>query len=149
MLRSRSRKFWKGRGRESEILERSESGIGNFGKVGVGVGYYTSDSATLLKTSKQELNFWCKPRNYKSSKQRSQQESLNKDSSWCLVLSQNKKRCYRQLKHKIFSLTKLGCYVRFVESDPKFYFVSKSLETKISVFRKRIDDFTAWIQPTT
>jgi len=33
------------RSRESEILERPESGVGNFGKVGV--GYFTSDSAIL------------------------------------------------------------------------------------------------------
>jgi len=33
----RSRKFWKG-----------GVGVGNFGKVGVGVGYFTSDSATLV-----------------------------------------------------------------------------------------------------
>jgi len=33
---------------ESEILERSESGVGNFGKVGV--GYFTPDSATLLQS---------------------------------------------------------------------------------------------------
>jgi len=32
--------------KESEILQRSESGVGNFEKVGV--GYFTSDSATLL-----------------------------------------------------------------------------------------------------
>ena len=38
---------------ELEILERSESGVGNFGKVGVGVwvGCFTSNSATLLLTS--------------------------------------------------------------------------------------------------
>jgi len=34
------------RSRESEILERSESGVGNFGKVGV--GNFTSDSTTLI-----------------------------------------------------------------------------------------------------
>jgi len=28
-----------------------QSGVGNFGKVGVGVGYFTSDSATLVSTS--------------------------------------------------------------------------------------------------
>ena len=33
---------------ESEILERSESGGENFGKVGVGVGHFTFDSATLI-----------------------------------------------------------------------------------------------------
>jgi len=43
MLRSRSQKFWKvwGRSWELEILERSETGVG--------VGYFTFDSATLLK----------------------------------------------------------------------------------------------------
>jgi len=34
------------RSRESEILERSESGVGNFGKVEVGT--ITSDSATVV-----------------------------------------------------------------------------------------------------
>jgi len=34
---------------ELEILERSESGVGNFGKVGVGVGYFTSDPSTLVQ----------------------------------------------------------------------------------------------------
>jgi len=38
MLMSRSQKF----------LERSESGVGNFGKAGVGVRCFTSDSATLF-----------------------------------------------------------------------------------------------------
>jgi len=46
MLRSRSQES------ESENLESSEwgVGVGNFGKVGVGVrvGYFTFDSATLL-----------------------------------------------------------------------------------------------------
>jgi len=32
------------------ILLDSESGVGNFGKVGVGVGHFTSDSATLVFT---------------------------------------------------------------------------------------------------
>ena len=50
---------------ESEILEKpesgvgvgnfvkaeSESGVGNLGKVGVGVGYFTSGSATLVSIS--------------------------------------------------------------------------------------------------
>ena len=39
--------------KESEILERSDSGVGNFGKVGVGVGYFISDSATLVDTQKK------------------------------------------------------------------------------------------------
>jgi len=53
-----SRKLWEGRNLEpeSKILERSESGVGvgNCRKVGagVGVGYFTSDSATLLQSSK-------------------------------------------------------------------------------------------------
>jgi len=46
MLRIRSRES------DSEILERPESvsGVGHFGeiRVGVGVGHFTSDSATLL-----------------------------------------------------------------------------------------------------
>ena len=42
MLRNRS---WEP---ESETLERSESGVGNFGKSGAGVGYFTSGSATLV-----------------------------------------------------------------------------------------------------
>jgi len=33
---------------ESEILERSELGVGNFGKVGVEVGYFTSNPTTLI-----------------------------------------------------------------------------------------------------
>jgi len=39
---------------ESEILERSELGVGNFAKSesGIGVGYFTSDSATLVVTSR-------------------------------------------------------------------------------------------------
>ena len=37
--------------KESEILDRPHSGVGNFWKVGVGVGYFTSDSATLFFTS--------------------------------------------------------------------------------------------------
>ena len=43
MLKSRSRES------ESEIFESLESGVGvgNFGKVGVGVGHYPSDSTTL------------------------------------------------------------------------------------------------------
>jgi len=42
--------------KESEVgvgnLGKAESGVevGKFGKVGVGVGYFTSDSATLVKT---------------------------------------------------------------------------------------------------
>jgi len=34
--------------KESGVVNFGKVGFGNFGKVGVGVGYFTSDSATLL-----------------------------------------------------------------------------------------------------
>jgi len=44
------------RSRESEILEISESGVGNFGKV----GYLTSDSASLVVIKNVELQYHMK-----------------------------------------------------------------------------------------
>jgi len=53
---------------ELEILERLESGVGNFGKgrktpylekVEVGVGYFTSDTATLLAATLIVGNLGC------------------------------------------------------------------------------------------
>jgi len=44
---------------ESDISERSESGVGNFetvGKAGVGVGYFISVSATLPHNAACKLN---------------------------------------------------------------------------------------------
>ena len=69
--------------KESEILERLESGVGHFGKVGVGVGHFSSDPATLLPSStkpKRNRHFrsqrsgweWCKASVCTASSARSQ-----------------------------------------------------------------------------